>query len=190
MTVLLEGPAHSGKTAFAANVAVESNFPFVSMVSAYDMIALPVLDKRKAIHNVFQDAYKSPLSLIIIDDIERIIEYDPNGPRCSNPVLQDLLCLLKKDPKERRRLLVIVTTSCPDLFEKLGVIESFLFKESMPVLKEAEDITKALRMAGHNNQDTICMIAREITKPVGIKSLLECADVGVIPLEGGGMKMV
>ena len=41
-------------------------------------------------------AYKSPLSMILIDDIERIIDYTPLGPRFSNMVLQALLVLLKK----------------------------------------------------------------------------------------------
>jgi len=39
---------------------------------------------------VFADSYKSPLSIIFIDDIERIIEYTPVGSRFSNSVLQTL----------------------------------------------------------------------------------------------------
>ena len=34
------------------------------------------------------DSYKSPLSMILIDDIERIIDYTPLGPRFANTVLQ------------------------------------------------------------------------------------------------------
>ena len=30
---------------------------------------------------IFEDAYKSPLSTIVIDDIERLLEYAPLGPR-------------------------------------------------------------------------------------------------------------
>jgi vesicle-fusing ATPase len=37
---------------------------------------------------VFQDSYRSTLSVIFIDDIERIIDYTPIGPRFSNMVLQ------------------------------------------------------------------------------------------------------
>ena len=47
---------------------------------------------------VFADSYKSPLSIIFIDDIERIIEYTPVGSRFSNSVLQTLLVLLRKVP--------------------------------------------------------------------------------------------
>lgn len=44
--------------------------------------------KSSQITRVFEDAYRSPLSVIIIDDIERLIEYVAIGPRFSNTVLQ------------------------------------------------------------------------------------------------------
>jgi hypothetical protein len=50
------------------------------------------------IFQVFDDAYKSPLSCIIIDNIERLLDYSPIGPRYSNLVLQALLVLLGKRP--------------------------------------------------------------------------------------------
>lgn len=42
------------------------------------------------------DSYKSPLSIILIDDLERVIDFVRTGPRFSNTVLQTLLVLLKK----------------------------------------------------------------------------------------------
>ncbi len=41
---------------------------------------------------VFEDAYKSPMSIIILDDIERLLEYVAIGPRFSNAVLQVRPC--------------------------------------------------------------------------------------------------
>jgi vesicle-fusing ATPase len=60
---------------------------------------------------IFEDAYKSSLSLIILDDIERLIEYIDIGPRFSNAVLQALLVLIKKQPPMDRKLMIIGTTS-------------------------------------------------------------------------------
>lgn len=56
---------------------------------------------------MFEDAYKSPLSIIILDDIERLLEYVAIGPRFSNTVLQALLVLVKKSPPPGRKLLVM-----------------------------------------------------------------------------------
>lgn len=39
---------------------------------------------------------QSPQSIVILDDIERLVEYVAIGPRFSNTILQTLLVLLKK----------------------------------------------------------------------------------------------
>ena len=43
---------------------------------------------------------QSPLSMVVLDDIERLLEYVGIGPRFSNVILQTLLVLLKKQPPE------------------------------------------------------------------------------------------
>lgn len=49
---------------------------------------------------------QSPLSIVVLDDIERLLEYVSIGPRFSNGVLQTILVLLKKQPPKGRKLLV------------------------------------------------------------------------------------
>ena len=41
---------------------------------------------------------QSPMSMIVLDDVERLLEYVAIGPRFSNTILQVLLILLKKQP--------------------------------------------------------------------------------------------
>lgn len=57
------------------------------------------MGKINKIVKTFDDAYKSPLSLIVLDDIERLIEFIHIGPRFSNNILQTILVLLKKRPQ-------------------------------------------------------------------------------------------
>jgi len=150
MSVLLQGPAASGKTAVAAKVAVESAFPFVRMISADDMIGYSDMSKCQEIHKAFLDSYKSPLSLIFIDDIERIIDYVAIGPRFSNVVLQTLLVLLKKVPPDYgRRLLIIGTTSCPHLLQDLGLVQAFGVNQGTSLLEDPLQIAEVLRVAAH-----------------------------------------
>ena len=54
---------------------------------------------------------QSPASVIVLDDIERLLEYVAIGPRFSNLVLQTLLVLLKRQPPPGRKLFVAGTTS-------------------------------------------------------------------------------
>ena len=51
------------------------------------MVGMAEATKSSRITKVFEDAYKSPLSLIILDDIERLLDYVNIGPRFSNVVL-------------------------------------------------------------------------------------------------------
>jgi len=179
MSVLLQGPSQSGKTAIAAKLAVDSGFPFVRMIAADEMIGFSDVSKCTMIHKAFMDSYKSPLSIIFLDDIERLIDYVPIGPRFSNPVLQTLLVLLKKiPPDEGRRLMVVGTTSCPHLLEDLGLVQAFGVAQTVPLLEEPKDVCEVLRVAAHMSKDDARRIAKAIqNKPIGIKQLLMVAEM-------------
>jgi vesicle-fusing ATPase len=186
MSVLLQGPPSTGKTAIAAKVAVDSGYPFIRMISADEMIGFSDTSKSQTIHKAFMDSYKSPLSIIFIDDLERIIEYVPIGPRFSNTVLQTLLILLKKvPPDDGRRLLVIATTSCPHLLEDLGLVQAFGVNQSIPLLEEPAQIVEVLNVAAHMNQQDAKSIAKAILKPIGIKQLLMVAEMAKQGSDGG-----
>lgn len=62
-------------------------------------------------YKFFDDAYRSELSCLLVDNIERLLDYGAIGPRYSNIVLQALLVLLTKQPPKGRKLLVFCTTS-------------------------------------------------------------------------------
>ena len=85
--MLLEGKPRCGKTALAAKLALESEFPFVKMISPESFVGKSEHTKVYEIVKIFEDAYKSELSLIILDDIERLIEFIHIGPRFSNVLL-------------------------------------------------------------------------------------------------------
>jgi vesicle-fusing ATPase len=112
LSVLLEGPSGTGKTALACNIALQSGFPYIKLISPEILVGFMETGKVGAITKIFEDAYKSPLSLIILDNIERLIEYVHVGPRFSNLVLQTLLVYIKKlPPTKDRKIMIIGTTS-------------------------------------------------------------------------------
>jgi vesicle-fusing ATPase len=112
VSILLEGEIKCGKTALAAHLALKSNFNFVKMLSPENFVGYTENAKVSMIVKVFEDAYKSPLSLLILDDIERLIEFIHFGPRFSNTILQALMVSIKKSPPDtNRKLMIIGTTS-------------------------------------------------------------------------------
>lgn len=144
LTCLLEGPPGSGKTALAVSMGIDSDFPFVKIISSQKYVGFSEAAKCQAIAKVFDDACKSQLSIIILDDIERLLEYVSIGPRFSNVILQTLLVLLKKVPPEGRKLLVIGTTSVKHVMEEMGVVDAFDNVLHVPALQEG-DMLQVLR---------------------------------------------
>ena len=106
----LAGPSGSGKTALAATIAMASDFPFIKLISPETMVGFSEPQKIAQLSKVFTDSYKSPLSVVVVDSIERLlgklstqlvadmVDWNPIGPRFSNGVLQALVVLFGKRP--------------------------------------------------------------------------------------------
>ena len=141
LSVLLEGEPGCGKTALASYLALHSGFPYVRIISPESLVRFMESGKYTAIYNTFEDGYKSPSSIIILDNIERLIEYIRIGPRFSNLLLQTLTVFIKKlPPKKGKKMLIIGTTSCASQMEDLGLVECFDRRIHIPNLTKNEII--------------------------------------------------
>lgn len=176
VTALLEGPPGSGKTALASTIALESEFPLVKMVSAESMVGMSEAAKCHTISKIFDDAYKSPLSFVILDEIERLLEYVPIGPRFSNAVLQTILVLLKKPPPEGRRLFVIGTTSAGLVMEDMDVTSTFNVQIHVPQLTRSEMKAVLLHQRAFSQAD-VDIAVQEVPDGTSIKRLLLLLDL-------------
>ncbi|KAL7420309.1 transport between ER and Golgi ATPase protein [Cryptotrichosporon argae] len=125
VAALLHGPAGAGKSALAATIAMNSDFPFIKLVSPEDMVGSTEGQKIAHLTKVFNDSYKSPLSVIVVDSLERMLEWNPIGPRFSNGVLQALIVLFGKRPPKGRRLLILATTSNRSILSEMDVLSAF-----------------------------------------------------------------
>ncbi|KAJ8264648.1 hypothetical protein GJAV_G00152010 [Gymnothorax javanicus] len=182
VAVLLEGAPHSGKTALAAKIAEESQFPFIKICSPDKMIGHSEIAKCQAIKKVFDDAYKSQLSCVVVDDIERLLDYVPIGPRFSNLVLQALLVLLKKAPPKGRKLLIIGTTSRKDVLQEMEMLDAFSTTIHIPNISSGEHLVEALELLGSFQDNERAIIAKEVKDKrvwIGIKKLLMLIEMSL-----------
>nr|XP_009683606.1 PREDICTED: vesicle-fusing ATPase isoform X2 [Struthio camelus australis] len=182
VSVLLEGPPHSGKTALAAKIAEESNFPFIKICSPDKMIGFSETAKCQAMKKIFDDAYKSQLSCVVVDDIERLLDYVPIGPRFSNLVLQALLVLLKKAPPQGRKLLIIGTTSRKDVLQEMEMLNAFSTTIHVPNIATGEQLMEALEVRNGylpNNRSTIAQNVKGKAVWIGIKKLLMLIEMSL-----------
>ncbi|KAG7492408.1 hypothetical protein MATL_G00013900 [Megalops atlanticus] len=182
VAVLLEGPPHSGKTALAAKIAEESQFPFIKICSPDKMIGHSEIAKCQAIKKIFDDAYKSQLSCVVVDDIERLLDYVPIGPRFSNLVLQALLVLLKKAPPRGRKLLIIGTTSRKDVLQEMEMLDAFSTTIHIPNISTGKHLVEALELLGSFKDNERAIIAKEVKGmrvSIGIKKLLMLIEMSL-----------
>lgn len=147
-SVLFHGPPSSGKTALAAYIATNSQFPFIKLVSPEDMVGFNEAAKIAHISRIFDSAYKSNTSIVVIDNIERIIDWVPIGPRFSNSVLQTLMVFLRKQPTHGRRLLVLATTTERALMKQLDIFNSFNSDILVPNVRSFEDLRFIMERSG------------------------------------------
>ncbi|PNJ50534.1 NSF isoform 8, partial [Pongo abelii] len=128
------------------------------------------------------DAYKSQLSCVVVDDIERLLDYVPIGPRFSNLVLQALLVLLKKAPPQGRKLLIIGTTSRKDVLQEMEMLNAFSTTIHVPNIATGEQLLEALELLGNFKDKERTTIAQQVKGKkvwIGIKKLLMLIEMSL-----------
>ncbi|XP_027920851.1 vesicle-fusing ATPase [Vigna unguiculata] len=188
VTCLLEGSRGSGKTALAATVGIDSDFPYVKIVSAETMIGLQESTKCAQIIKVFEDAYRSPLSVIVLDDIERLLEYVAIGPRFSNLISQTLLVLLKRLPPKGKKLMVVGTTSELGFLDSIGFCDTFSVTYHVPTLntKDAKKVLEQLNVFSEDDIDS----AAEALNDMPIRKLYMLIEMAAQGEQGGSAEAI
>lgn len=184
VTAVLAGAPRSGKSFLAAEIARTSDFPLIKVVSPGDMVGFSESAKCQALRKAFGDAFRSKLSVLLIDNIERLLDYSPVGPRFSNLVLQALLVLLNEPPPQNHRLLVLATSSNRSFLRELELMNAFGHVIDVPVLSTAEHIMHVLvesdvftpKELEKLTSDLQSLLLKQQCYGIGIKRLLGLID--------------
>jgi len=171
MAILLEGPSGAGKSALAAHLALRSEWPFVKLISPDRYVGMSETAKAMAIGKIFDDALRSPLSCVVLDDLERLLEYVRIGPRFSNVLLQTLLVCIKREPT-RGKLFVIATSSSASVLESLELLDTF--NSVLPVRSlDPDEACAVMKQAGGMSDADIAAAKSALPKEgVPMKKLL------------------
>lgn len=128
-SILLYGEPGVGKSAIAADFAMKCKIPYVKMITPEKYLGVPTMGKINSLNRIFNDSYKSKESVIVIDCLERIIDYVQIGPEFNNQVMQSLMAMIKRIPNDpESRLMIIGTTSDFEAMKFLGIDKLFSLK--------------------------------------------------------------
>lgn len=198
VSLLLHGPSGSGKTSIAATVAKASDFPFIKMISPDNMVGMSDLSKANEIANVFSNAYKSRLALIVVDCIERLLEYVPVGQRFSNVVLQTLQVCLKRIPPNCKSVLVISTTSRRSILDDLDMADCFTTEVYVPPVASIDSVFKVLKDTSFFSEPDVSTIIQELSSMandgivvnIPVKNLINLISVSSQDSENGASRFI
>ncbi|PRT53906.1 Vesicular-fusion protein SEC18 [Wickerhamiella sorbophila] len=171
VSALMYGAPGAGKSSLAAQLALTSGFPLVKMISPDSVAGMSEQQKVNHIQQVFLDAYKSPLSAVIVDQLEDIIEYNAVGPRFSNTVIQVINVCVQRYAPHGHRLLVLATSSDFKVMESLGMAHRFYRQLYVPNIHTLNELQNVLELADFSNPACRRNIVETIRKEVGSESI-------------------
>eukprot|EP01084_Bolivina_argentea_P161423 281006_1 len=153
-SLLIKGSICSGKTAMSSYIAHEIvKFAFVGVIAPGDYIGMSDTEICAVIDEIFIDAYQSDESIIIIDDLDRIIGYNSVGEQFSDSILKTILtCIKRVNIINKKRKLFIIATSMDELSEELSLDEQFNFVRNMPIVKCKQEFQNVLIASGYDRR--------------------------------------
>eukprot|EP01064_Diplonema_japonicum_P008324 TRINITY_DN1579_c3_g1_i1.p1 TRINITY_DN1579_c3_g1~~TRINITY_DN1579_c3_g1_i1.p1 ORF type:complete len:769 (+),score=256.22 TRINITY_DN1579_c3_g1_i1:46-2352(+) len=179
-SVLLEGAIGTGKTALAAYMASCAGFPFVKVVSGDDMTGFFENSKVNYIKKAFDDAHKSPYSVVVLDELEDLIDYTSEGPRFSSIILQTLRRYIKKLPPAGSRILIVGTTSNTAAMKQLDFFNHWDVVHKVLELSK-QDIPAVLNNMGvkflSRDEEAAAIMDHSMPQFIPIKKLMQVAEM-------------
>jgi vesicle-fusing ATPase len=123
LTAVITGPGYIGKTTLACQIAKASGYSCVKLINS-EMLVNSVA-KDIELYNKFKTAYNSDDLIIILDSVERLIEYSKLGNACAfnNKVLQVIYMLMDKIVNPHKKIVVLLTSSKYSVMDDLNLIE-------------------------------------------------------------------
>jgi vesicle-fusing ATPase len=173
LSVLLYGPRGSGKTALAAQMALDSEFPFIKLIKPVDIVGMNEIQKIQYIQKVFTDAYKSPQNVLVLDNIELLIDWVPVGPRFSASVLAALKGMMQNKPPKGRPLLIFATTSSRSVLQQLQL--DFSAQIPVPNVQTQSELAVIMKQSNVFSDSDINRALGEVEETTGSKTI----NVGV-----------
>ena len=117
ISFLIHGDYFVGKTTLACNIMKNSNIGCIKFINSEKLINSYLKDQT--IYEIFDSGYKSETLGIVLDSVEKIIEYSRLGNQYNNKILQVIYTILDKVIENNKSVYIILTSSNSELMDIL-----------------------------------------------------------------------
>lgn len=117
VSYLIHGDYFVGKTTLACNIMKNSNIGCIKFINSEKLINS--YSKDQSIYEMFDSGYKSETLGIVLDSVEKIIEYSKLGHQYNNKILQVIYTILDKVIENNKSVYIILTSSNSELMDLL-----------------------------------------------------------------------
>ncbi len=120
--VAITGKSGTGKTTFAKYASQQLGFDCIRYTSDHDLIGATEQVKLQELREMYEDCLKCSEAVLIIDNLEIILGYNPFLRYVSNNLFQLLKTILSNNSKANE-LIIIVTVADESFLEKLQLLD-------------------------------------------------------------------
>ena len=120
LSILLQGDSYIGKTTMACQIAKNCGYNCVKFVNSENLINFNF--KETQLYELFQQGCRSDSFVLVLDCVEKLIEYSKLGNIYNNKILQTIYTILSKIVESSKSIVVILTTSNKTLMSNIELI--------------------------------------------------------------------
>jgi vesicle-fusing ATPase len=120
LSILIQGDSYVGKTTMACQIAKKCCLNCIKFVNSESLMNHPF--KETLLYDIFEQAYRSESAVLILDSIEKLIEYSKLGNVYNNKVLQTIYTILSKIVESNKKVVIILTSSNKVLMANLELV--------------------------------------------------------------------
>ena len=146
VSILLKGDTNTGKTKLLAQIASESNIGCVKMITADKL--LRVNDKATYIISIIDQCLRADSSIVILDNLQRICEWNNYGGKYDNRIVQTIMTLLRKQINSDKKLVIMMTSYNDLMITNLELDKIIDYTYIMPNKIPISDVNDILNKSG------------------------------------------
>jgi len=119
LSILIQGDLYVGKTTMACQIAKNCGLGCIKFISSESLMDYTF--KEKQIYDIFEQGYRTESFVLVLDSIEKLIEYSKLGNIYNNKILQAIYTILSKIIEYPKLIVVILTSANRQLITQLEI---------------------------------------------------------------------